>query len=75
MADGAWWEGPIYHGYASRYFVPFATGLGTATGSDAGLWEIPGAQEAAHYQMAALDAGYRYFNWAGGSGARAGWAC
>ena len=69
MADGAWWEGPIYHGYASRYFVPFAKGLSTATGSDAGLWEIPGAREAAHYQMAALDAGYRYFNWAGGSGA------
>jgi hypothetical protein len=48
--DGAWWEGPIYHGYASRYFVPFASGLLTATGSDAGLWEVPGAAAAAHYQ-------------------------
>lgn len=58
---------PFSHcSYASRYFVPFATGLQTATGADAGLWSILGATSAAHYQMSALDSESRYFNWAGG---------
>ena len=61
--DGAWWEGPIYHGYASRYVVPFAASLETAA-VDTSLWELPGVSLAAHYQMTALDTNYSYFNWA-----------
>ena len=61
--DGAWWEGPIYHGYASRYLVPFAASLETAAG-DSSIWDLPGVALVAHYQMTALDANYSYFNWA-----------
>ena len=62
--DGFWWEGPIYAGYAARYFVPFATALRTATGDDGGLLALPGVADAAHAQMLALDADWAYFNWA-----------
>lgn len=62
--DGVWWEGPIYHGYASRYFVPFVWSLLSATGGDAGLLAAPGVNYTAFYQSHAMDAAYQYFNWA-----------
>ena len=61
--EGAWWEGPIYHGYASRYFVPFASSVESSTG-DASLWALPGVNKTANYQMHVLDSSYNYFNWA-----------
>ena len=64
--DGAWWEGPIYSGYALRYLIPFATALATAKG-DASLLALPGLALAPRFQMAQMDASYAYFNWADSS--------
>lgn len=67
--DGAWWEGPIYAGYADRYFVPFASALETATGSDGGFFGLPGVALAAAYEARAMGPppAYAYFNWADAS--------
>ena len=59
--DGAWWEGPIYSGYALRYFLPFAAATETALG-DASLFTTPGLLQAPAYQTLAMDASWRYFN-------------
>ena len=61
--DGAWWEGPMYSGYVLRYFIPFATALGAVTG-DASLLHLPGLAAAPLFQVASMDAQWRYFNWA-----------
>jgi hypothetical protein len=58
--DGAWWEGPMYSGYVLRYVVPFATALGAVTG-DAGLLNLPGLLDAPLFQVASMDAAWRYF--------------
>ena len=60
--DGAWWEGPIYSGYALRYFVPFASGLESAK-SDGSLFTLPGVSAAPSYQIHAMDNAWQYFNW------------
>jgi hypothetical protein len=61
--EGAWWEGPIYHGYASRYFVPFASSVESSSG-DSSLWLLPGVSKTSSYQMHVLDSSYNYHNWA-----------
>ena len=61
--DGGWWEGPIYHGYALRYFIPFATALETAKG-DATLLSLPALALAPRFQTAHMDGSFRYFDWA-----------
>jgi hypothetical protein len=61
--DGAWWEGSMYSGYVLRYVVPFATALEGAMG-DASLLNLPGLLDAPLFQVASMDAQYRYFNWA-----------
>ena len=61
--DGAWWEGPMYSGYVLRYVVPFATALGAVTG-DASLLNLPGLLDSPLFQVASMDAAWRYFNWA-----------
>jgi hypothetical protein len=58
--DGAWWEGPMYSGYVLRYVVPFATALGSVTG-DASLLNLPGLLDAPLFQVASMDASWRYF--------------
>lgn len=65
--DGAWWEGSIYHGYASRYFVPYVSALETTLGNDQDLWEVPGAISSGHFQITCMDSAYNYFNWADAS--------
>ena len=62
--DGAFWEGPIYGGYAARYFIPFATAMAGVTGDDQGLFELAGVGSLAHANMLAMDPSWSYFNWA-----------
>jgi hypothetical protein len=45
-----------------RYVVPFATALAAVTG-DASVF-VPGLFDAPLFQVASMDAQYRYFNWA-----------
>ena len=57
--------GPIYHGYAARYLIPFAAALATAVGDDAGLLDAPGVHRTARFQVRSMEnpTPFRYFNW------------
>jgi hypothetical protein len=44
-ADGAWYEGPTYWGYATRYAVYTLASLTTSLGNDFGLAAMPGFEE------------------------------
>jgi len=61
--DGAWWEGPMYSGYTLSYILPFATALSAVTG-DSELLNLTGLTSAPLFQVASMDAQWRYFNWA-----------
>lgn len=61
--DGGWFEGPIYSGYALRYFIPFASALATAKG-DGSLLAVPGLALAPRFQVHQMDNRYLYFDWA-----------
>ena len=63
LDSGAWWEGPMYSGYTLSYILPFATALSAVTG-DGSLLALPGLAAAPLFQVASMDAGWRYFNWA-----------
>jgi hypothetical protein len=65
--DGAWPEGPNYGGYASRYLVPAAFSMLSATGSDGGLLSAPGVSHAPRFlltTMARTAEVLQYFYWA-----------
>ena len=63
LASGSWWEGPMYSGYTLSNVLPFATALSAVTG-DASLLNLPGLADAPLFQVASMDAQWRYFNWA-----------
>jgi hypothetical protein len=63
LASGVWWEGPMYSGYTLSNFLPFAMALGAVTG-DTSLLDLPGLTDAPLFQVASMDAQWRYFNWA-----------
>ena len=63
LSSGAWWEGPMYSGYTLSYVLPFATALSAVTG-DGSLLSLPGLALSPLFQVASMDAQWRYFNWA-----------
>lgn len=63
LASGVWWEGPMYSGYTLSYVLPFATALSEVMG-DTSLFDLPGLTDAPLFQVASMDAQWRYFNWA-----------
>jgi len=63
LASGVWWEGPMYSGYTLSNVLPFATALGSVVG-DTSLLDLPGLTDAPLFQVASMDAQWRYFNWA-----------
>ena len=53
----------MYSGYTLSNVLPFATALGSVVG-DTSLLYLPGLTDAPLFQVASMDAQWRYFNWA-----------
>jgi len=49
--DGAWGEGPGYWSYATRYTTCGLAAMGTALGTDFGLSDIPGLDQAGYFPI------------------------
>jgi len=49
--DGAWGEGPGYWSYATRYTAYGLAAMGTALGTDFGLSDIPGLDQAGYFPI------------------------
>ena len=62
--DGAWFEGPMYWGYATFYEAMYLGSLETACGTDFGLGDLPGTDHAGWFPVYCNGAAGGPFNFA-----------
>lgn len=67
--DGAWYEGPVYWGYATSYYIGFMSSIYSVYGETFGYMETPGVAQTGYY-INALSGYSGVFNFHDASSAR-----